>query len=153
MAIITLAYQDVRPIAGSGLLVGTREGYRVKAVTLSSQKWPITHDGLTILRASIGRVGETADLQHDDAELIAIVRRELPALIGVDAEPVDALVTRWGGGLPQYAVGHLEKVARAAVAAVPALAVCGATYDGIGIPACIASGQQAAERVLAREGQ
>ena len=155
MAIVTLAYQDVRPIAGSGLLVGTREGYRVKAVTLSSQKWPITHDGLTILRASIGRVGETADLQHDDAELIAIVRRELPALIGVDAEPVDALVTRWGGGLPQYAVGHLEKVARirAAVAAVPALAVCGATYDGIGIPACIASGQQAAERVLAREGQ
>ena len=155
MAIVTLAYQDVRPIAGSGLLVGTREGYRVKAVTLSSQKWPITHDGPTILRASIGRVGETADLQHDDAELIAIVRHELPALIGVDAEPVDALVSRWGGGLPQYAVGHLEKVARirAAVAAVPALAVCGATYDGIGIPACIASGQQAAERVLAREGQ
>jgi oxygen-dependent protoporphyrinogen oxidase len=155
MAIVTLAFRDVRPIAGSGLLVGTREGYRVKAVTLSSQKWPITHDGLTILRASIGRVGETADLQRDDAELIGMVRRELPALIGVDAEPVDALVTRWGGGLPQYAVGHLEKVARvrAAVAAVPGLAVCGATYDGVGIPACIASGRQAAERVVAGEGQ
>jgi oxygen-dependent protoporphyrinogen oxidase len=155
MAIITLAYRDVTPPAGSGLLVGSREGYRVKAVTLSSQKWPITRDGLTILRASIGRVDETADLQRDDAELIALVRHELPALIGVDAEPVDALATRWGGGLPQYAVGHLDKVAgiRAAVAAVPGLAVCGATYDGVGIPACIASGGQAAERVLAREGQ
>jgi oxygen-dependent protoporphyrinogen oxidase len=155
MAIITLAYRDVSLIPGSGLLVGTREGFRVKALTLSSQKWAITHDGLTILRASIGRVGETADLQRDDAELIAVVRDELPALIGVDAQPLDALVTRWGGGLPQYAVGHLEKVARirAAVAAVPGLAVCGASYDGVGIPACIASGRQAAERVLAREGQ
>ncbi len=155
MAIVTLAYRDVTPPAGSGLLIGTREGYRVKAVTLSSQKWPISRGGLTILRASIGRIGEAADLQRDDAELIALVRHELPALIGVDASPVDALVTRWGGGLPQYAVGHLDKVARIreAVAAVPGLAVCGATYDGVGIPACIASGQQAAERVLAREGQ
>lgn len=155
VAIVTFAYEDVAPAAGSGLLVGAREGYRVKAVTLSSQKWPISRDGLTVLRASIGRVGETADLQRDDADLIAMVRHELPALIGVDAVPVDALVTRWGGGLPQYAVGHLEIVARirAAVAAVPGLAVCGATYDGVGIPACIASARRAAERVLAREGQ
>jgi protoporphyrinogen/coproporphyrinogen III oxidase len=155
VAIVTLAYRGVTPPAGSGLLVGTREGYRVKAVTLSSRKWPITRDGLTILRASVGRVGETADLQHDDAELIALARHELPALIGVDAEPVDALVTRWGGGLPQYAVGHLDKVVRIqeAVAAVPGLAVCGATYGGIGIPACIASGRQAAQRILARERQ
>jgi oxygen-dependent protoporphyrinogen oxidase len=155
MAIVTLAYRDVRPPAGTGLLVGSGEGHHVKAVTLSSQKWPIAQDGLTILRASIGRIGETADLQRDDAELVAVVRHELPALIGVGAEPVDALVTRWGGGLPQYAVGHVEKVARirAAVAAVPGLAVCGATYDGVGVPACIASGQQAAERVLAGERQ
>jgi protoporphyrinogen/coproporphyrinogen III oxidase len=155
MAIVTLAYRGVTPPAGSGVLVGTREGYHVKAVTLSSQKWPIAPDGLTILRASVGRVGETADLQHDDAELIALARHELPALIGVDAEPVDALVTRWGGGLPQYAVGHLDKVVRIqeAVAAVPGLAVCGATYGGVGIPACIAAGRQAAQRILARARQ
>jgi oxygen-dependent protoporphyrinogen oxidase len=75
----------------------------------------------------------------------------LRALIGVDAEPVDALVTRWGGGLPQYAVGHVEKIARvrAAVAAVPGLGVCGAAYDGVGIPACVASGQAAADRAVA----
>ena len=82
------------------------------------------------------------DLQRDDAELVALVRRDLAALTGHRrATPVDALVTRWGGGLPQYAVGHVERVARirAAVAAVPGLAVCGAAYDGVGIPACIAS--------------
>jgi oxygen-dependent protoporphyrinogen oxidase len=64
--------------------------------------------------------------------------------------PVDAHVQRWGGGLPQYAVGHVERVAaiRADVARLPGVAVCGAAYDGIGIPACIASARRAADQVL-----
>jgi oxygen-dependent protoporphyrinogen oxidase len=59
-------------------------------------------------------------------------------------------VQRWGGGLPQYAVGHLDRVRniRSAVARVPGLAVCGAAYDGLGIPACIASAELAATQVL-----
>jgi len=58
-------------------------------------------------------------------------------------------VTRWGGGLPQYTVGHLDRVARirAAVAGQPGLAVCGAAYDGIGIPACLATAQAAAGQI------
>ena len=66
------------------------------------------------------------------------------------AAPVDTHVQRWGGGLPQYAVGHLDRVARirAAVAAVPGLAVCGAAYDGVGIPAVIASAHRAAARIV-----
>ncbi len=129
-------------------------GCAVKAVTLSSQKWPGTPEGLTRLRASIGRIGDTADLQRDDDELVTLVRHELRSLIGLDAAPVDALVTRWGGGLPQYAVGHVQKVARirAAVSDVPGLAVCGAAYDGVGIPACIASARFAADQVLAHVG-
>jgi oxygen-dependent protoporphyrinogen oxidase len=158
MAIVTLAFEGVAPPPGSGLLVGLRENFGVKAVTLSSQKWPMQTRGLTVLRASIGRAGENHVLQRDDAELIALVRHELRALIQVDAEPVDAIVTRWGGGLPQYAVGHVERVARirSAVADVAGLAVCGAAYDGVGIPACIASATAAADRVaagLAGEGE
>jgi len=151
MAIVTFAFRNVALPPGSGLLVSSREGRPVKAVTLSSQKWPGTPAGLTVLRASVGRVGETVDLQRDDAELTALVLADLRILIGVDAAPIDSLVTRWGGGLPQYAVGHVEKVARirAAVAVVPGLAVCGATYDGVGIPACIASARLAADQVLA----
>ena len=59
-------------------------------------------------------------------------------------------MTRWGGGLPQYTVGHLDRVARirASVAAQPGLAVCGAAYDGLGIPACIATARAAADQVL-----
>ena len=87
-----------------------------------------------------------------DRRLVAaLARHDLRLLLGIDAEPVETLVTRWGGGLPQYAVGHVDRVARirAAVAAVPGLAVCGASYDGVGIPACIASATKATAQVLA----
>jgi oxygen-dependent protoporphyrinogen oxidase len=79
----------------------------------------------------------------------------LAPLLGLTAEPVDAVVTRWGGGLPQYAVGHVERVARirAAVAAVPGLAICGAAFDGVGIPACIAAARVAADRIVSGLGQ
>jgi oxygen-dependent protoporphyrinogen oxidase len=150
MAIVSLAYRDVAPPPGSGLLIGVGEGFAVKAVTLSSQKWPGTPAGLTVLRASLGRAGETRDLQRPDAELVGLVRGELGRLIGVTDVPVDALVTRWGGGLPQYGVGHVELVARirASVASVAGLAVCGATYDGVGVPACISSARLAVEQVI-----
>jgi oxygen-dependent protoporphyrinogen oxidase len=65
-------------------------------------------------------------------------------------EPVDAVVQRWGGGLPQYDVGHLDRVGiiDRSVAAVPGLELCGAAYNGVGIPAVIASGRAAARRIL-----
>jgi len=151
MAIVTFAFPQLSALPGSGLLVGTGERLVTKAVTLSSQKWPLDADGLSFLRASVGRVGETLPLQLEDGELIELVRRELRPLFGIDAAPVDARVTRWGGGLPQYAVGHLDRVARvrSAVASVPGLAVCGASYDGVGIPACIGSARAAVDRVRA----
>jgi len=155
MAIVTFAFPTLPTttpaLPGSGLLVGTGERLVTKAVTLSSQKWPLDVDGLTFLRASVGRIGETLPLQLEDGELIELVRRELRPLLGIDAVPVDARVTRWGGGLPQYAVGHLDRVARvrSAVASVPGLAVCGAAYDGVGIPACIGSARAAVDRLRA----
>ena len=150
VAIVTFAYEQARLPAGSGLLVAAGERLAVKAVTLSSQKWPLP-TGLAVLRASVGRVGEPQALQLPDADLIGLVRRELDALLGITAAPVDALVTRWGGGLPQYGVGHVERIARirAAVAAVPGLAVCGAAFDGVGIPACIGSARAAVDQVMA----
>jgi oxygen-dependent protoporphyrinogen oxidase len=151
MAIVSFAFDGVRPPEGSGLLVGSGERLVTKAVTLTSQKWPIETGGLTMLRASIGRIGETATLQLEDAEIVALVLRELRPLLGLDVEPVDCRVTRWGGGLPQYAVGHVDRVARVrdAVAEVPGLAACGAAFDGVGIPACIGSARAAVDRVAA----
>jgi len=97
-------------------------------------------------------------LQRDDSELASLAAADLAAATGVGGHPADTRVTRWGGGLPQYTVGHLGRVRgiTAGVASMPGLAVCGASYDGIGIPACIASAQLAVEQVLAylhkREG-
>lgn len=153
VAVVTLAYPSAAPVAGSGLLVPAVEGRLVKAVTFASAKWPhlAADSGLHILRCSIGRHGETADLQRDDAELARAAAEEVASLTGQRGWPVATRVTRWGGGLPQYAVGHLDRVARirAAAALQPRLAVAGAAYDGIGIPACIASGERAGQQVAA----
>jgi oxygen-dependent protoporphyrinogen oxidase len=151
MAIVSFAFTDVQPPAGSGVVVAAAERLATKAITISSQKWPLEAGGLTLLRASVGRVGESAALQLDDTELVALVRRELSPLLGIATRPVDVRVTRWGGALPQYAVGHVERIARlrAAVAAVPGLAICGAAFDGVGVPACIGSARLAVDHLAA----
>ena len=150
VAVISLAYRDIRLPPGSGFLVPASAGRAVKGVTVTSQKWPGYPSGLSLLRASVGRSDQTTVLQRDDADLLALVRHELAALLGLTEDPVDALVTRWGGGLPRYAVGHVERVARirTAVARVPGLTVCGAALDGLGVPACIATARQAADEVV-----
>lgn len=157
MAIVTLvlpAGEATPSLSGSGFVVPAIDRRTIKAVTASSNKWGWTAEvaqGATVLRASVGRFGDITDLALTDEELVAKVRADLSHAIGLYAHPIDATVTRWGGALPQYTVGHLERVERirGAVAAVPGLAVCGALYEGIGIAACVASAQRAADAVLA----
>lgn len=153
MAIVTLAYQRAAFPAterGSGYLVPAVDGHAVKAVTFSTVKWPhLAAAGLEIVRCSVGRIGEETLLQRSDAELAQVAAAELAVASGVTGAPVGTRVTRWGGGLPQYTVGHLDRVARirTAVAAQPGLAVCGAAYDGVGIPACVATARLAADQI------
>ncbi|MDF5757907.1 protoporphyrinogen oxidase [Spongiactinospora sp. TRM90649] len=156
MAIVTLAYPRAafpEPPTGSGYLVPPVEGRPVKAATFSSVKWPhlaAADPNSIILRCSVGRIGEELILQREDDELVALGMAEMSELMGVRGLPLDTRVTRWGGSLPQYEVGHLNRVARirAAVAASPGLAVCGSAYDGVGVPACVATARTAAARVL-----
>jgi oxygen-dependent protoporphyrinogen oxidase len=103
------------------------EGRTTKAVTFTSRKWAHAAGGPAVVRASVGRYGETADLQRSDAELVAAVLSELRQAVGPLPVVLGDRVVRWGGGLPQYAVGHLDRVRRirAAVARQPGLAVAG----------------------------
>lgn len=166
VAVVTLAYRADH-VSGlemmSGFLVPPLEGRSIKAATFSFAKWDWVREAgrgagpdgedLAFLRTSLGRHREEATLQAPDAQLVAVSRAELAAAVGLVAEPVAAHVQRWGGGLPQYAVGHLDLVAqvREAVAAVPGLAVCGAAYDGVGIPAVVGSAHAAAAQVARAE--
>ena len=136
---------------GSGLLVPAGAPSLVKGVTISSQKWPGAPADLAFIRASIGRFGDEVVLQRDDEELGRRAVADLSILLGADIRPIEVLVTRWGGALPQYHVGHLDRVERirSSVAGVAGLAVAGASYDGVGIPACVASGRAAARQALA----
>jgi oxygen-dependent protoporphyrinogen oxidase len=154
MALVTLAYRRAETALpeGSGFLVPPVDGHTIKASTFASQKWGWIADenpDLVVLRTSVGRYGETQILQRDDNELVAVSRHDLKAATGLHATPVATRVTRWDDGLPQYPVGHHARVARIRehVAKLPGLAVCGAPYDGVGIPACIASAYAAVDQI------
>ena len=161
MAVVTLAFRtadlvstgSTDGLAGSGFLVPPVEGRRIKASTFSFNKWDWVRnldEDLRVLRTSIGRHREEASLQVDDDELVRASLLDLAAATGLAATPVDTHVQRWGGGLPQYALGHLDKVARIrADVQASGLAVCGAAYDGVGIPAVIASARRAVDELLA----
>lgn len=149
-AVVALAYRkgDVAPPAGSGLLIATGEPHAVKGITYSSTKWAhLGADGMVRLRSSLGRFGEAADLQVDDDVLVDRVRADLAALAGISAAPVAVAVARWGGGLPQYGVGHPDRVRRIGDGLPPGIAVAGAALHGVGVPACIGTARSAAGRL------
>ncbi|MFE5091279.1 protoporphyrinogen oxidase [Streptomyces sp. NPDC056638] len=158
MALVTMAFRrsDVAATGAldgrSGFLVPPVDGRTIKASTFSTHKWNWVADSapdLFVLRTSVGRYGEEDHLHREDSELVDVSLRDLAEATGLAAKPVDTEVTRWIGGLPQYPVGHLSRVARIRdeVAKLPGLRVCGAVYDGVGIPACIASAHRAADEI------
>lgn len=154
MALVTLAYRraDARLPEGSGFLVPPVDGRTIKASTFASRKWGWIADenpDVLVLRTSVGRHGETEILQREDADLVAVSRHDLREATGLDAAPLETRVVRWTDGLPQYPVGHHARVARVRehIAKLPGLAVCGAQYDGVGIPGCIASAYAAVDQI------
>lgn len=159
MAVVALALPPGTELPpSSGVLIGERERhadgtrFTAKAFTFSARKWG-HHDRPhepVLIRGSVGRFGEPSTLQVSDDELVERVRRDLAELTGITEPPVETLVMRWGGGLPQYGVGHVDRVARIerAVARLDGLAVAGAALHGVGIPACVATGDAAVRRVV-----
>lgn len=162
VAVVTFAFRADDPgvaeaidIGASGFLVPPVDDRMIKASTFSFAKWDWVRaagDGLLLLRTSLGRFGEEDTLQAPDDALVRASLADLARATGLTAPPVDVVVQRWGGGLPQCWVGHLDRVARirAAVAEVPGLAVCGAAYDGVGIPATIGSAHRAVVDLVSR---
>ncbi len=161
MAVVALAYRRAEVpgvLRGTGFLVPPSEGRSIKGVTYSSSKWGWTAtmarsrhaDGLVMMRASLGRLGEEALLERHDEDLVALAHRDIAAALNLRGQPVASRVTRWHHALPQYAVGHSERVdrIRTRVADVPGLELAGAAFDGVGVAAVIGTGRSAAASVL-----
>ncbi|MFE1594937.1 protoporphyrinogen oxidase [Nocardia sp. NPDC058705] len=134
----------------SGILVATGEPLRAKAFTLSSRKWPhLAERDVALVRASFGRLGDEKPLAWSDEDLIAAAVADLTTVTGIPITPLEAVVQRWPGGLPRYAPGHTTRITtlESALAPLDGLAVAGAYLHGVGVPACVASGTAAADRI------
>jgi oxygen-dependent protoporphyrinogen oxidase len=142
-----------RPLDGSGFLVPRGEGRLMTACSWSSSKWAHLADpGRALLRVSAGRADDRRAEAMDDEELVGRLTLELREALGVRTEPTAVRVTRWPDAFPQYAPGHLARIAAVeeALARLPGLAVAGAALRGVGLPACIGSGRAAARALVER---
>ncbi|MGH9182741.1 MAG: protoporphyrinogen oxidase [Acidimicrobiales bacterium] len=159
VAVVAMAYPPGalrRPPGDSGFLVPRREGWLMTACSWASAKWPhLAVPGQELLRVSAGRHRDPRPLDLDDGPLVERLHHELDQVVGATTGPSAWAVTRWERAFPQFAPGHLRRVAgvEAALAArLPGLALAGAAVSGAGIPACIASGRRAAASVGPRAG-
>jgi oxygen-dependent protoporphyrinogen oxidase len=153
-AVVALAY----PAAalgdlpqGTGFLTAANEGRLVRACTWTSSKWRHLAGEPALLKAFVGRAGEPPPAVGD-GELAELVHAEVAQALALRERPVELHVERFVAALPQYAVGHLARVARIEQALPERIELAGAPYRGVGIPACVRSGQAAADRLLDRLG-
>jgi oxygen-dependent protoporphyrinogen oxidase len=145
---LTIAALPERFRGYSGYLVPKPEQTDVTAVSFGSQKWAHwrADDGSEILRVSMGRDGLPVDAL-DDTEVVAGAVRTLDAHLGLDAQPTEVRISRWPAAFPQYRPHHQQWLERVQAALPPGLFVTGASYGGIGIPACIAQAEATARAV------
>lgn len=153
-ATVTLAYRRAsipHALAGFGFVVPLVTGRSIVACTFSSIKYPgRAPEDFVLMRAFVGGAIQQRLFDQDDAEMLANVRRELKELLGITVEPVLTRIHRHPRAMPQYDVGHLQRVARIRESLPPGLHVAGNAYGGIGIPDCIHGGEVAAEAAVER---
>lgn len=155
---VTLGYdENVRGSLppGFGFLVPRSEGRRMLAATFVHNKFPHrAPDDRAIVRCFLGGARDEQILQSSEEEILRIVRDELKQIVALTAEPLFARVYKWKAAMAQYSVGHLERLQRieALRQKLPALALAGNAFTGIGVPDCVRSGAEAAGNVLAAMG-
>ena len=140
-----------KPLNAYGYIIPRAEGRSILACTWTSTKFPHrAPEGYGLIRAFIGRAGDDDVLKRTDEELLQMVRDELHDVLGITAEPLLYRIFRWPQAMPQYTLGHLDRVAviDQQLAEHPGLYVAGNAYRGIGLPDCIASGEAAAAAAL-----
>jgi oxygen-dependent protoporphyrinogen oxidase len=153
-ATISMAYpaESIRSqIRGFGFVGPRKEQRPLLAATWTSLKWPDrSRDGETLIRCYIGGRGRETVLEQDDDSLVTCVRGELTSMVGITTAPIYTEVHRWRKGMPQYVLGHRDRLAKVQqqLANSPGLYVTGAGMYGIGIPDCIREGTKVGKQLL-----
>jgi oxygen-dependent protoporphyrinogen oxidase len=145
--------QIAHPLDAFGLVVPIVEKRQVLAVSFSSVKFAgRAPEGSVLLRVFLGGAVQPALNDLDDAEASRLVDRELADLLGAEGPPEVESIVRWREAMPQYTVGHLDRLAKidALAAELPSLQLAGNSFRGVGIPLCIRDGERAAERIVGR---
>ncbi|MBI1313812.1 protoporphyrinogen oxidase [bacterium] len=144
--------EDVRhPLNAFGLVIPHTEGRRILAVSFTSRKFPgRAPEGRVLLRTFIGGALQPEMLLHSDDELFQIVREELASMLGVSGEPEFERIVRYNNAMPQYHLGHLDRVSaiESLTAGVPGLELVGNAYRGVGLPDCIRYAEASVDRLL-----
>jgi oxygen-dependent protoporphyrinogen oxidase len=153
VATVWLAYPRSaadRPLDGTGFLVPPEEGRLLVGCTWSSAKWPhLADDNVVLIRCLVGRHGDRRWVSMDDDTLVGRVHEELVEAMGLTAVPVHQRIKRWPQGLPQYLVGHQDRLDAVdeALRHLPGLYLTGAAYRGIGVASCVVDAERIAQDV------
>jgi oxygen-dependent protoporphyrinogen oxidase len=152
VAVVAYGREQVgRPLDGFGCVAPAVENRNILSISFSSVKFPgRAPEGKVLLRVFVGGALQPHLIELPDDEIQRLVRKDLEELLGARGEPEFFEIVRWRRAMPQYHVGHLDRVKaiEERAAQLPGLALAGNAYRGVGIPFCIRSGEAAAERIV-----
>jgi len=155
VATVVMAFPEesiVQEREGTGFLVSRNSDYAITACTWTSRKWPTTTpDGKVLIRSYVGRSGDESIVSLSDSDIEKIVLTDLRKVMDIKDNPEFTIVSRWKEAMPQYVVGHRDRLEAARVEITkqfPNVKLAGASYEGVGLPDCINQGKAAMEEIL-----
>lgn len=141
-----------KDIDGTGFLVSRNSDFRITACTWTHKKWPGTSpDDMALLRCYVGKPNDQEAVDLSDEEIVELVLRDLNKTMNITARPLFHVVTRWRKAMPQYTVGHLERIAQVKKQLsqeLPGVFLAGGSFEGVGIPGCIDQAESAVVKVI-----
>nr|WP_238942029.1 protoporphyrinogen oxidase [Bacillus sp. REN10] len=155
VATVAMAFPEAaitKDIDGTGFVVSRNSDYTITACTWTHKKWPhTTPDGKVLLRCYVGRAGDETVVDLSDAEIERIVLEDLNKTMNIKAKPEFTIVSRWKKAMPQYTVGHkqrMNEMYQQVEKELPGLFIAGSSFEGLGLPDCIDQGEAAVRKVL-----
>jgi oxygen-dependent protoporphyrinogen oxidase len=141
-----------RDFDGSGFIVSRNSDHRITACTWVHKKWPgSTPEGKILLRCFLGKPNDQEIVDLSDEEIVKLALNDLNKTMNITVKPDDYVISRFKKTMPQYSVGHLERLARVNAELekeLPGVFLAGGSYEGVGIPDCIDQGKKTVEKVL-----